>query len=620
MKRLSIAILLAICQAGLAHAAEFQPNVTFLKDEIVYDVKADGTFTVDEVVSIRINTDQGVKTRSQYPLRYSASLQDVDVVEAYTVAKDGKRLDVASDMVMLQQSPQSSDAPMFDDGKVKTIVFPGVEIGATLNVHLIKKQKIALFPGHFSMVEAAWSDNEHQSMRITVRAPSSLKLFVDVVGLQGGQLESDKPEMQLWRWSLQNSPGHAQEIGSVGAIDRSPRVAVTTFSGYESAGAAYQGRAKAKSVVTPAIQRKADEITHGLTDKRMQAEALYRWVSLNIRYVAIYLNFGGVVPHDADAILDAKYGDCKDHVAVLEALLSAKDIKSSPVLVNATDGYWLPKVAVTPGVFNHVITYLPDYKIFLDSTPGIAVFGTLPIAVQGKSALVVNDGTGKPMIVTLPLSSPESDKVNVLTKLVIDPQGNVTGSSKVTNSGVFDWLSRQIFSTFPPGVGPQVASRVLSMTGQNGSGTYLHGEVRDLDAPFAYQTRFQLPGVAQFPGPGAMMVPLGLSSFNNIASAFEGIGPEKREHPMPYAGRRVTETIVLHLPDGVKVSALPMPAKLSSPLGTYESNYVRDGQTITVKRTLDLRLASALLQPDQYTAFRVMGMAVMRDIRGQLVY
>jgi hypothetical protein len=406
----------------------------------------------------------------------------------------------------------------------------------------------------------------------------------------------------------------------VGTTDHSPRVAVTTFPSFEAAGTAYLERAKPKAEVTPGIQKLADDITEGLTDRRAQAEALYRWVSANIRYVAIFLDFGGVVPHDAQAIADAKYGDCKDHTTVLEALLAAKGIKSSPVLVNAGDAYWLPKAAVSPGVFNHAITYLPDFKLYVDSTAGVAMFGVLPVTERGKPALVADDGTGKPMIVTLPLSSPEGDRVSMTSDLTIDADGGVKGASKIASTGVFDWISRQIFSSLPPGVEPQVAGRLLTLTGQNGTGNFTHSEARNLATPFTYATQFQLPNYVQLPGPGAMAVPQGLSSFSNIATTFELFGPEKRELPMPFVARHVTETVTIHLPEGVKVARLPKPARVTSPVGVYESSYSTEGQAIIVKRSLDIRMAGPLLQPSDYAAFRAMGQSVMRDLRTQLIY
>jgi transglutaminase-like putative cysteine protease len=86
----------------------------------------------------------------------------------------------------------------------------------------------------------------------------------------------------------------------------------------------------AKTEVTPRIQALADDITPGASDRREQAHRIYDWVSEHIRDVAVFLGNGGYEPHDATSILDSGYGDCKDHVVLLQALLKAKGIESIP--------------------------------------------------------------------------------------------------------------------------------------------------------------------------------------------------------------------------------------------------------------------------------------------------
>ena len=615
-----IAAWVATSPCANAQAAEFQPNFTVLSDDIVYNVNADATSTTDETEVIRLNTDQAVKQRGQIPLRYSTSLEGLTVKEAYTTTKDGKRIDVAPDKIMEQQSAASAGAPMFDDSKVKTVIFPAVEIGSTVTLHTLRTQHKPIFPGQFSLVEYFNDQEEIRSAAVTLHAPASLKLYMDAPGMSGGQVGSDKPDTQTWHWTLENQPAHEPELGSVASNDHSPHVIVTTFPSFAAVGTAYQDRAAPKAAVTPAVQTLADQLTKGISDPRAQAETLYNWVSTHIRYVAIMLKYGGIVPHDADSILKSEYGDCKDHVTLLQALLAAKGIKSTPVLVNSGDFYSLPNVAAPLGVFDHVITYLPDLKLYADSTAGLARFGTLPANEMGKSALMVDDGSGSGKIVVLPMGSPDSTREQITTHLTLDGDGDVKGTSEVNTSGMFDWLSRGLFASLAPGLESQVAGRIIALTGQNGTGNYQHGDVHDLTQPLVYRTEFQLPGYAQFPGPGAIQVPLGLDGFSNIASTFEEFAPESRDFAMPFLSRRVTQTTIITLPDSVKVANLPKPVKIVSPYGMYASSYVADGHSITVTRDLTISMQSVLVQPDQYLELRKLALAVTRDMRTQLVY
>ena len=89
---------------------------------------------------------------------------------------------------------------------------------------------------------------------------------------------------------------------------------MSTFPDYEAIATAYYKQAQAKAVVTPGLQRLADEIARDNQVVRAQSEALFNWVSRNIRYVAVYLGSGRYVPNDTNTILSRRFGDCKDAV------------------------------------------------------------------------------------------------------------------------------------------------------------------------------------------------------------------------------------------------------------------------------------------------------------------
>ncbi|MCR1767323.1 DUF3857 domain-containing protein [Burkholderia glumae] len=603
-----------------AHAAAYQPDITMLTQDIAYDVHADGTYTKDLAESWRIDTEKGVREDGEGRLSYSTALQALEVTEAYTLTKDGRRIAVEAGQIREQQSPESARAPMFDDHKVKVVVFPAVEVGATLVLHSRLTQKLPIFPGQFSAMHDFTDDVRRESMHLTVRAPAAMPLQADAVDLPGGRAGSDAPDTQLWRWSLSGRPARMPELSATAKLDHSPRVAITSFADYAQIGAAYQQRALARAAVTPRVRALAEQLTWGVSDRRRQAEILYDWVSTQIRYVAIHLGFGGVVPHDADAILAAGYGDCKDHVTLLEALLAARSIRSEPVLIHLGSAYWVPKVALPLGVFDHVISWLPEFGLYLDSTAGFARFGVLPPGELGKTALVAG-GEGSPGgLRTLPLANPEAARVSVTTRLSVDREGTVTGHARIENGGYFDLAARQLMASVPPGMEEQLAERVLFVTGQDGSGTYHHGDVRDLTVPFDYGTEFRLPDYALLPGPGAFKVPPGLGSLEGISGTFMAAGPSTRQFPIVVPARHLTEISIITLPASIRVPRLPQPVSVSSPLGTYTASYRAKGATVTVRRELWLAPPGPVITPADYPAFRKLALAVKRDLRTQLVY
>lgn len=613
------ASLLWSCHASFAQPVAFVPNATILKDQINYVVQADGQYTKEEIEEVQINTDQGVKERGQLHMYYSTSLQEVKIIKAYTITPDGRRIDVKPEDIREQQSPVSAGAPMFDDQKVKVVIFPAVAIGARLGIHTQKTQKIPLFKGHFYDLEAAWPNTEFKSFEISIQAPRSMKLQVAANKMNGGEISPPGSEQQVWKWSQENVPAVAQEGNATSPHERIPHVAMTSFANYTDAAKAYLARAQAKSAVTPGIQKLADEITQGVTDRHQQAQALYHWVNHNIRYVAIFLGFGGVVPHEAQAIADARYGDCKDKTTLLQALLAAKGIASSTALINATDVYWLPTIAMPTTAFNHAITYIPEFDVFLDTTPGKAMFGVLSPQLLDKTALVIQNAKGEPELKKVPVVQAQNNGVNILTTVQLNAQGDIRGQSQVAHIGTSDLISRLVFSSLPPGVEPQLASQLLAMSGQNGSGTLVHEGENDTRKPFKFKTEFQLPGYAQLPGPGAMVVPSGLNGFFNIASILAVFSPEHRHLPMTITNGTLREEIRMEMPAGMQAK-LPGPTTLKSPIATYSSRFSQQGQTLILQRELAIHTPSAVLQPAQYQEMRQMATTITRSLRSQVLY
>ena len=141
-------------------------------------------------------------------------------------------------------------------------------------------------------------------------------------------------------------------------------------------GRAYAAAASPKSFVTPEIAALADDITKGIDDRRQQAIAIDAWMKKNIRYVAVFLALGRVVPNDAASVLRNKIGDCKDKATLMSALLAAKGIVSEAVLINLGGTYSLPEPP-TMVALNHVILYLPEFDLYDDPTQNFAAFGVL---------------------------------------------------------------------------------------------------------------------------------------------------------------------------------------------------------------------------------------------------
>ncbi|MBN2419960.1 MAG: DUF3857 domain-containing protein [Deltaproteobacteria bacterium] len=601
-------------------APEYKSPITIKKLDVIYDVNTDGTYTQETFSQVRINIDQAVQSQAQTYLAYSETLQALEVLNAYTETSEGDKIEVSSDKIITQQSPISTTAPAFDDIKVTAIVFPKISVGASKTYHYKLRQKTPLFENHFSMFETIPRSVDIESITITLLAPKDLKFYIQSIDVEGGKVESDIPEKSKYIWTVKDQKGLTPEQGAISETNYSPRLAVTTFSDFSEVADAYLKHAADKEKVTDEVQKLADKITTGIKDSRDMAAALYNWVAGNIRYVALSFQVGGVVPRDANTIIQTGYGDCKDKVVLLNALLSAKGIKSAPVLINSGDVYWQPDVALPLGIYDHAITYLPDFDMFVDPTAEIAPFGILPTREYSKYALVTRGLEKGAGIKMLPEPSPEISNMKTITNVTINKDGSAKGSSVITANGGMEYVLRSYKASIPPGQEAMAARAFLTRSGQQGEGMISGNDPRNLTEDIKVETEFTLQNVMMMPGPGAFMIPAGIPNPSPIVILSFGANVAEMKFPSYQSGYEKTEITTLSLPETVKVMQLPKDVTINNQYGYYTAAYKQDGQTIRVERHLSVKTPRGLCPPEGYPLIRELGQTIGRDMRVQILY
>ena len=79
----------------------------------------------------RVETLQGVKLLSERKIHYSNTLDRAEVLEAYTIQPDGTRITVMADAILTQDDTDNGDE-IYNDHKVKIIIYPKLEVGTHL--------------------------------------------------------------------------------------------------------------------------------------------------------------------------------------------------------------------------------------------------------------------------------------------------------------------------------------------------------------------------------------------------------------------------------------------------------------------------------------------------------
>lgn len=118
------------------------------------------------------------------------------------------------------------------------------------------------------------------------------------------------------------------------------------------------------------LRREVEKIREASDDPARRAELALALVQDRVRYVALAMGTGGLVPADAATTWSRRYGDCKAKTALLMGILDDLGIEAEPVAVNSTFGDALPNRLPSVAAFDHIIVraQIGGTEYFLDGT------------------------------------------------------------------------------------------------------------------------------------------------------------------------------------------------------------------------------------------------------------
>ena len=582
-----------------------------------YYLNADGSHVETHDWATTLLQERAVEGSKRASVTYSTSIQKAEVLHAYTLKADGRRIEVPKSNYQVEvNSGKDKDAPVFSDYTTLTVVFPDVAVGDSVAFAYKLTQTEAIFPGMFSVMGTFSRLYAYDDVKISIDAPSSL--WVQYEAREMAEKRSVQDGRVLLEWTFQNKlPIKSKRRDwSVYDVEKEPGYAFSTFKSYADIAEAYGLRARPKAVVTERIQKLADEIVKDRKAPREQARALYDWVATNITYAGNCIGVGAVVPHDISFILDNRMGDCKDHATLLQALLAAKGIESTQALINAGSTYRLPKIPVVSTV-NHVINYLPGLNMFVDSTSSTTPFGMLPFSSVGKPVLLV-DGFREGM--KTPIPPVNTNRQHMKSVIRIGPDGAARGEIDVTLNGIFAVGTRTRLRDMPKDQEDELVKNVLSGMGLIGSGQFIKDDPKELLDSYHYKVNFDVNELVLLPGPAAFAIHPLFSSDAPIQSFLSAVTEPEETVDTACTNGTSVEEYIYHFPKNMKVLATPKNMNISNEFLSYQATYHLKGNTLRVKRVLDDKVPGNICSPAVASAYKKLASQVSKNVKAQVVY
>lgn len=621
MKIILASFFAALVLCGPTRAATGDPldlQTRFGHYYATFLINEDGTAVESHEWSETVLKEAALEGSKRASVGYSTSAQKAEVIAAYTLKVDGRRIDVPKGNYQVEvNSGKGMDSPVYSDWTTLTVVFPDVAVGDSVVFSYKITQTEPMFPKHYSTAQYFYNQVAYDDVRVRFDYPSSMWVQYEARGMKETE-RSENGNRKIVEWRYVNPRPVKTERRDFSVFDPEKEVgyAFSTFKTYADIATAYGTRALPKAAATERITKLAAEIVKGKTSQKDQARALYEWVATNITYAGNCIGIGAVVPRDLSFILDNKMGDCKDHATLLQALLAARGIKSTQALVNAGSVYRLPKIPVVSTV-NHVINYLPTFDLYVDSTSDSTPFGMLPFNDQDKPVLLVEGFREGAKTLAPPIGS---NRQHAKSALKIASDGSVSGSIEVFQNGQGAAQTRAWARKITKDVEEDMVKNMLRGQGMIGSGKIEKDDPTELANTYHFKASLNAKKFLKLPGAGAFYIfpPLSIATpiFGFVQSAME----VEKEADIVCGSIAAVEDYIIELPKTVKVLSIPDDMKVANDLLSYAATYKLKGNILVVKRTLDDRVKGNVCPPQMFSEYKKIAEKVMDNLKEQVLY
>lgn len=368
------------------------------------------------------------------------------------------------------------------------------------------------------------------------------------------------------------------------------------MSSWQGFGAWIQSLRTGLQELTPEFKAQLHAMTDTCTSDRSKVDIIYRYLAQTTRYVSIQLGIGGWQPFAATEVCRTGFGDCKGLTNYLCAMLHEVGLPANYVVIGNNRRH----LATTfpSNQFNHAIAQvpLPGDTLWLECTASASVpLGYVHDGIAGNDALMIDDRGGH--LVKLPVYAPEQNASYNKAHITLQGDGSATVDVKRRYEcrqyedmmPLVSFTEQQRRDAMLKAINlPAATLRDFSCTEHKPSYAMPH-----IDVAMRLESR-QLANITG----SRMFVPVGLFHTVTVPRALQ-----QRVQPVHIDyGYVDIDTVVVTIPDGYVIEALPQSIHEVTPLGEVEQTVEANDTAITIVTRLLMRDGS--YPATEYTTLR----------------
>ncbi len=423
-------------RAGVAAgppAPEQADDAVILGELRVVKVYPSGLSSRVHQLVVKVLTDRGADRLRTHVFGYTPGRQELRVERARVTRPDGTVLESA------QESDRSASEPwyrLFYDVRARVVSFPQLQRGDLLEL-TTRTDDVAgenLLSDYFGDLVFLRGATRRLRWEYVLLMPPGRTIHASDPPAGLARADRELPGGSEHRWTARDLAPLPSEPGEPGPSETTPFLHVSTYATWEQVATFWWGLVREQLVPDAEVRATAERIRRetlaarraaGLPesgDERALVEAVHAFVVTNIRYVGLEFGIHGFKPYRVDEVLSRRYGDCKDKASLTHALLGVLGIDSRLVLLRMRHLGAMPDRPASLSIFNHAITWVPDFDLWLDGTAGFHGTHDLPGEDRGATVLVVNPGA-PPRFTRIPPARPEENVTATTMEIRLDAGG-----------------------------------------------------------------------------------------------------------------------------------------------------------------------------------------------------
>ena len=567
---------------------------------------------------VKILTERGVQNYDDIAIPHTPTAQHITVNVARTITPDGSVFEPPEEAFNDVTPPGLLSYNLYSDSMWRVISMPALKPGVCIEYQVTLEDAGAESVGSTWWFWGGYSFQSTDSIlqsAYALRVPKGRDFKWKAVNCELNPQVLHGEDTSTYLWIHGETPALKEEYNMPATNDIVPRLNYSSVESWDAVYNWYRDIAKDRYTVDPAIEETVQQLTADLLTMDDKIRAIYHFVASRIRYVGIELGQGAYQPTPADQVLRVRYGDCKDKTTLMIVMLDLVGVEAFPVMLNPAPYQRIDIEIPSLGQFSHLIAAIPrdgGGYIWLDPTAETCSYGDLPARNRGRKGFVIRSDRGG--FVDIPISTPESNRLIVDTKIALREDGSILGTMRIDTRGQYNLEARLEYKQVSPSAWKDTLAVGLSkqFPGVRVDSVQI-SDLEDLNAPVQLNVAFTVKNYAE-PVDNRLMLPLPSDEFSDYAEIFAA---SERQHPLDLSyPMQMKKTIRIALPEGWRVT-FPKDIRLGNRFASMERRYKQAGNQIHYE--LNFAIKESIILPEDYPTAKRFFDILVREDRTQLI-